>query len=330
MNPLLEVRQVDVHFPVRGGVFRRAVAKVHAVSDVSFVLRTGETLGIVGESGCGKTTLGRVIVGLYRPSAGQILFDGIDQTTLEGVARMQLRRQVQMVFQDPFGSLNPRMTVVDILTEPLRLHRLGDATERRERVVSMLSRVGLDSEYLHRFPHEFSGGQRQRICLARSLMLEPRLVVADEPVSALDVSVRSQVLNLLVALQRDLGLALVFVSHDLTVVKYISDRVAVMYLGRIVEIADSETIYRDAQHPYTMALLDAIPKPDPRRRASAALLEGEPPSPINPPSGCVFHTRCRFAEERCVRERPELKTTVGSEDHLVACHFAGELNGERR
>ena len=325
MTPLLEVRQVDVHFPVHGGVFRRAIAKVHAVTEVSFTLNAGETLGIVGESGCGKTTLGRAIVGLYSPSAGQILFDGVDLATLDRSARKARCRQVQMVFQDPFGSLNPRMMVGDILTEPLALHRLGNPAQRRERVASMLQRVGLRAEHMHRFPHEFSGGQRQRIGLARALMLAPKLVIADEPVSALDVSVRSQVLNLLVELQRELGIAYIFVSHDLTVVKYISDRVAVMYLGRIVEIADSEAIYRDPQHPYTLALLDAIPRSGTRRHAPVELLEGEPPSPTKPPEGCAFHTRCRFARDRCAKERPALHSHDGSQRHQVACHFAGEL-----
>ena len=325
MTALLEARDVKMHFPVMGGLIRHRVGSVFAVDGVSFSLERGKTLGIVGESGGGKSTLGRAVVRLYRPTAGSIRFDGQEISNLPASDLVPLRRRMQMIFQDPYSSLNPRKSIRSTLEEPLRIHGIGDAAERFERITRLLEKVGLRRDDLHKFPHEFSGGQRQRIGIARALVLEPELIVADEPVSALDVSIQSQVLNLLAALQRELGLTYVFISHDLTVVKYVSDRVAVMYLGRIVEIADAPSIYAHPAHPYTQALLSALPIADPRRRADRQLLEGDVPNPSQPPAGCAFHTRCPHVRDICKQQAPALETLTGESDHDAACHFAQEL-----
>ena len=309
-------------------MLQRPVGQVYAVNDVSFELRAGETLGIVGESGCGKTTLGRALVRLYEPTAGRVRFEGRDVGALEGEALKQLQADIQMVFQDPYTSLNPRRTIERTLEEPLLLHGVRSKDERRARVRRLLRTVGLRETDLPKYPHEFSGGQRQRIGIARALVLEPKLVIADEPVSALDVSIQSQVLNLLSELQEQQGLTYIFISHDLTVVKYISDRVAVMYLGRIVELADSDDIYASPRHPYTRALLAAVPVPDPSRARRDEPLEGDVPNPSAPPPGCPFHTRCRYAEARCRSELPSLQPAPDDPSHLVACLRADELQEE--
>jgi oligopeptide/dipeptide ABC transporter ATP-binding protein len=328
VSELLEVEGLDVHFPILGGVLQRQVGRVYAVNDVSFSLRAGETLGIVGESGCGKTTLGRALVRLYEPTAGRVRFEGRDIATLEGGELKRLRADMQMVFQDPYTSLNPRRTIARTLEEPLALHGVQSRDERRARVRRLVETVGLHESDLAKYPHEFSGGQRQRIGIARALILEPKLVIADEPVSALDVSIQSQVINLMTELQRERGLTYIFISHDLTVVKYISDRVAVMYLGRIVELADSDAIYANPRHPYTRALLAAVPVPDPTREPHEEPLAGDVPNPSAPPPGCPFHTRCRFAVDRCRSELPSLDAAAQDPTHLVACHLADELEQE--
>ncbi len=327
MTKLLEVESLDMHFPITGGVLRRRVGAVYAVSGVTFTLDEGETLGIVGESGCGKTTLGRAIVRLYEPTAGTIRFRGHEISHLSTEELKQLHREMQMVFQDPYGSLNPRMSVQRCLEEPLAIHGMGSSEERRSKVRELVELVGLRTDDLHKFPHEFSGGQRQRIGIARALVLEPRLVVADEPVSALDVSVQSQVINLMRELQERLSLTYIFISHDLTVVKYIADRIGVMYLGHLVELAASGQLYERPAHPYTRALLSAVPRLEPQRAGGEReRLEGDLPSPKNPPPGCVFHTRCRFAQDVCRVEVPELRPFDGDPSHLVACHLAEEID----
>lgn len=329
MTPLLEVEHLDVHFPIRGGLLRREVGRVYAVNDVSFVLAPGETLGIVGESGCGKTTLGRALVRLIEPTAGAVRFEG--HTLVEGsrAELKALRRNMQMVFQDPYTSLNPRRSIERTLEEPLLLHGVRDASERTRTVAQLMDTVGLRKSDLPKYPHEFSGGQRQRIGIARALVLDPKLVIADEPVSALDVSIQSQVLNLLVELQQQRGLTYIFISHDLTVVKYISDRVGVMYLGRLVELASADAIYEQPKHPYTRALLAALPIPDPTRRNRGEPLEGDVPNPSAPPPGCAFHTRCPHVIDRCRTELPKLAATAaGQTSHLVACHRADELSAK--
>lgn len=328
MSALLQVDKLNMHFPIRGGVLRRTRSQVYAVNDVSFELETGETLGIVGESGCGKTTLGRALVRLYEPTSGSVRFQGQDISSLAGEALKSVRGNLQMVFQDPYTSLNPRRSIERTLEEPLVLHGMRSKAERRLRVRSILETVGLRTSDLSKYPHEFSGGQRQRIGIARALILEPRLVIADEPVSALDVSIQSQVLNLMVELQRERGLTYIFISHDLTVVKYISDRVAVMYLGRIVELADADDIYAKPRHPYTQALLAAVPSPDPRRPNRQDHLEGDVPNPSDPPPGCPFQTRCRLAVDRCRSELPVLEATPDTASHLVACLRADEIQQE--
>jgi oligopeptide/dipeptide ABC transporter ATP-binding protein len=332
MEKLLEVRNLDMHFPIRGGVLKRQVGKVYAVNDVSFELQEGETFGVVGESGCGKSTLGRAIVRLYDPTAGQVIYRDKDIAPLRRKDLKTFRREIQMVFQDPYASLNPRMTIKDILLEPFQLHNILKPKERLEKVKELVKLVGLRVGDINKFPHEFSGGQRQRIGIARALALNPSVIVCDEAVSALDVSIQSQVLNLLNDLQKKLNLTYIFISHDLTVVKYISDRVAVMYLGRIVELADADDIYDHPLHPYTKALLSAVPVPDPRRKAQSEALEGDVPSPSNPPSGCAFHTRCKYAQERCKVERPILREWEGAtkNEHRVACHFAEDIFKEAR
>jgi len=338
--PLLEVKGLKMHFPVREGLFLRAKRSNRAVDGLDLSLAAGETLGLVGESGCGKSTLGKCIVRLYRPTAGQILFQGLDLAHAKGAALKAQRRQLQMIFQDPVESLNARHTVADIIAEPLVIHRIGDAHSRQRKVRELLDRVGLPANAAERFPFEFSGGQRQRIGIARAIALGPRLIVCDEPVSALDVSIQSQVLNLLLELQRDLGLSYLFIAHNLAVVKHVSDRVAIMYLGKIVELADADEIYRNPRHPYTRALISAIPEPDPRRTTSKQriVLTGDVPSPINPPNGCAFHPRCPHATERCKLEAPALRPADSSETtpavanahavnisptahHHLACHY---------
>ncbi len=320
--PLLAVRGLSKHYSVTGGFLAREIARVHAVDDINLDIERGETLGLVGESGCGKSTTGRCIMRLIEPSAGTISFEGRDVTHIDGEDLRRLRRDMQIIFQDPFASLNPRHTVAGIVGEALVIHRL--ATGRRqieERVVQLLETVGLRSDHLNRFPHEFSGGQRQRIGIARALAVEPKLLVCDEAVSALDVSVQAQVINLLEDLQDKFALTYLFIAHDLSVVEHISTRVAVMYLGRIVEVAPARALYDNPRHPYTRALLSTVPIPDPKLKRKRLVLTGEPPNPFNPPSGCHFRTRCPLAEPRCGEIAPALLETMPG--HMVACHVTG-------
>jgi oligopeptide transport system ATP-binding protein len=315
---LLKAENVVKHFPIYGGVLSRQVAAVKAVQDVSFELKKGETLGLVGESGCGKSTLGRCLIRLIDPSGGRILFKGEDITQAQGERLRQLRKDVQIIFQDPYASLNPRMTIGAILEEPLLIHNLfPDSANRKKRILELVDLVGLRPEHLARYPHEFSGGQRQRVGIARALAVNPELIICDEPVSALDVSIQAQVINLLMDLQKRLGLTYVFIAHDLKVVEHVSTRVAVMYLGRIVEMADAEELYRNPQHPYTKALLSAIPVPDPKPRDQRIILTGDVPSPINPPTGCHFNPRCPIATDDCRKMAPQLRET--STKHFVSC-----------
>ncbi|MCC7257668.1 MAG: dipeptide ABC transporter ATP-binding protein [Gammaproteobacteria bacterium] len=320
-TPLLEVRDLRKHFPIRGGLFRRIVGQVKAVDGVSFTLAPGRTLGLVGESGCGKSTLGRAILQLQRPTSGQVLLHGEDLAALTPPELRARRRQMQIIFQDPYASLNPRRTVGQAIREPLDVHRIGTARERAKRVAELLDVVGLGPAVQDRYPHEFSGGQRQRIGIARALALNPAFIVADEPVSALDVSVQSQVLNLSARLQREHGIAFLFVSHDLAVIQHVSDDIAVMYLGRIVELGPGGAICREPRHPYTQALLSAVPVPDPQQRRARILLPGEIPSPARPPPGCPFHPRCPLAEARCRETVPVLRSVAeGDGGRQVACH----------
>jgi peptide/nickel transport system ATP-binding protein len=320
-GPLLQVRDLKVHFPVRGGLLGRVRGVVKAVDGVGFDVVRGETLGLVGESGCGKSTLGRALLRLVEPTAGSIRFDGQVLTGQSQRRLRPLRRRMQLVFQDPYASLNPRMTVRDILGEPFAIHGLARERGEREReVTALVDAMGLPREALDRYPHEFSGGQRQRIGIARAIALRPDLVVADEPISALDVSIQAQIVNLLVDLQRERGLTYVFIAHDLKVVEYVSTRVAVMYLGRIVELAPAAQLYRRPHHPYTQALLSAVPVPDPGRARTRLLVPGEPPSPLSPPSGCAFHPRCPHVMERCRRESPSLLPL--GDGHAAACFLA--------
>ena len=318
-HALLEITDLVKHYPVRTGVLRRAAGTVHAVDGVSFSLGVGETLGLVGESGCGKSTVARSVLRLIEPTSGSIRIDGTDITHLSKTALRPHRRAMQIVFQDPFASLNPRMTAGDIVGEPLIVHKLATGAEKQARVAKLFEQVGLRPDQMRNYPHQFSGGQRQRICIARALALDPRLIVCDEPVSALDVSIQAQIINLLEDLQAEFGLTYLFVAHDLSVVRHISDRVAVMYLGKIVEITDRKSLYEDPQHPYTKALLSAVPIPDPvvEARREHTVLGGEVPSPLNPPAGCVFHPRCPMAVERCKQDRPELRELRPG--HWVAC-----------
>jgi oligopeptide transport system ATP-binding protein len=321
--PLLEVRNLVKHFPVGGGFLGRGAGLVRAVDDVSFTIRRGETLGLVGESGCGKTTTGRAILQLERPTSGQVLFEGRDLTLLGEVELRDMRRRMQVIFQDPYSSLNPRMTVGQMLAEPLAVHGIvRESAGRAARVRELLERVGLLPQHAFRYPHELSGGQRQRVGIARALAMEPTLIVCDEPVSALDVSIQAQIINLLEDLQRELGLTYLFIAHDLAVVRHISDRIVVMYLGKIVEIADRRALYENPQHPYTKALLAAVPIPDPEleARRERVVLGGEVPSPLSPPPGCVFHPRCPIAVDRCAREVPELREIQPG--HRAACILA--------
>ncbi len=320
---LLEVDNLVKHFPVGGGAFAGPGGTVRAVDGVSFTLKRGETLGLVGESGCGKTTTGRCILQLERPTSGRVLFDGVDLAAIDAVALRAVRRRVQVIFQDPYSSLNPRMTVGQILAEPLKVHGIIRSRSAREaRVRELLEQVGLLPQHARRYPHQLSGGQRQRVGIARALAMEPELIVCDEPVSALDVSIQAQIINLLEDLQSRLGLTYLFIAHDLSVVRHISDRVAVMYLGRIVELADRAALYEDPLHPYTRALLSAVPIPDPDVEATRerTVLRGEVPSPLKPPSGCVFHPRCPIAVERCTAEIPPLREIRPG--HWAACHLA--------
>jgi oligopeptide transport system ATP-binding protein len=322
--PLIDVRNLKKYFPVKKGVFSRVVAHVRAVDDISFSLAPGETLGLVGESGCGKTTVGRSLLRLIEPTSGEVRYGETDLLGLPPAELRRYRRDLQIIFQDPYSSLNPRMTVGAIVAEGLSIHSIGDKAGRMDVVRDTLRKVGLDPDYINRYPHEFSGGQRQRIGIARALVLNPKFIVCDEPVSALDVSVQSQVVNLLVDLKAQFGIAYLFISHDLRVVKYISDRVAVMYLGEIVETAKSEDIYARPLHPYTTALLSSVPQPDPEKRRTRIILQGDVPSPINPPSGCRFHPRCPAAVKGiCDVLVPKMKDYAG---HQAACHVV-EQNG---
>ncbi len=316
---LIEVRNLKKYFPVYGGVLRRVQAWVKAVDDVSFTVRKGECLGLVGESGCGKTTVGRSVLRLIPATSGSVLFEGRDVFSMQGAELKQLRREMQIIFQDPYSSLDPRMPVGESVAEGLKAHGMQDARQRQEIAAEMLHRVGLESYHARRYPHEFSGGQRQRIGIARALALQPKFIVCDEPVSALDVSIQAQVLNILRDLQQDFHFTYMFIAHNLSVVEHISDRVAVMYLGKIAEVADRETLYRSPQHPYTQALMSAIPVPQPDMQRRQIILTGDVPSPLHPPSGCRFHTRCSLAYDRCQVEEPPL-LDLGA-DHLVACHL---------
>ena len=320
---LLEVRDVVKHYPVTGGIFLRQIASVKAVDGVSLGILPGETLGLVGESGCGKSTLGRIILRLEEPTRGDILFQGESILGYDAKKMRKLRREMQIIFQDPFSSLNPRKSVAHIVGEPLFVHGMTDRQEREARVLELLQVVGLKKEHMRRYPHQFSGGQRQRIGVARALALNPKLIICDEAVSALDVSIRGQVINLLQDLQKEFGLTYLFISHDLSVVEHISDRVAVMYLGKLVELTNAETLYKTPLHPYTQALLSAAPIPDPRRKKKRVILTGDVPSPISPPPGCRFHTRCLYAKEICRDQEPPLREV--RIDHFAACIFAEEI-----
>ncbi len=316
---LLEVKNLYKKFPIKGGLLGREVGAVNAVNNVSFSIKRGETLGLVGESGCGKTTLGRSILRLIEPSAGQVIFDGTDVTTLGPDKMREIRRRMQIIFQDPYASLNPRMTVGSILSEPMEIHKLNEGKDnRRKRLHQLLDYVQLPKDALNKYPHEFSGGQRQRVCIARALAVEPEFIVCDEPVSALDVSVQAQVVNLLMDLQKELKLTYLFIAHDLKVVEYISTRVAVMYLGNVIEVAEAHELYGDSKHPYTRALFSAIPHPDPTRARDRIILEGDIPSPMNPPTGCHFHPRCWKASEDCRKAYPDTTKLTGT--HEFRCY----------
>jgi oligopeptide/dipeptide ABC transporter ATP-binding protein len=325
---LLDVTKLKMYFPVYGGIFRHKIAKVHAVDGVTFSIQPGETLGLVGESGCGKTTVGRCMVGLYKPSDGEVCFEGKALLKMNREQMQAVRRNLQIIFQDPFESLNSRHTVGEILEEPFIIHRIGAKAQRKAEVLNLLSKVGLPENTVNRFPHEFSGGQRQRISIARAIALSPKLIICDEPVSALDVSIQSQVINLLLTLQKEMGLSYLFITHDLSVVKHVSDQIAVMYLGKIVEQAQADALYSKPAHPYTRALISAIPIPDPSKRSKRMVLKGDVPSPINPPEGCRFQTRCLYAQKRCRTEEPVLRFAPHCKNgryHRVACHRAEEI-----
>lgn len=320
---ILEVQSVEKKFAIRGGVFYRTIGHVHAVSGVSLKIPRAMTVGVVGESGCGKTTLARTLARLCKPTSGQIIFDGQDITKMTRKELQPIRREVQMVFQDPYESLNARHSIQEILKEPFKIHNVGTKSERREKIAHLMERVGLNPQMRRRYPHEFSGGQRQRIGIARALCLNPKLVICDEPVSALDVSIQSEILNLFVELQKELGLTYLFIAHNLSVVKHISDYIAVMYLGKVVEYAAAKTLYEQPLHPYTKVLLGSIPDLNFRKKKITTKISGEIPSPITPPSGCRFHTRCPVAKDLCKQQEPQLKKVEGLNTE-VACHFAGE------
>jgi peptide/nickel transport system ATP-binding protein len=317
IEPILQVRDLATHFPVKKGAFGRVVGTVKAVDGVSFDIHRGETLGLVGESGCGKSTLGRSILRLIEPTAGSVRFEGQELTALSAKELRPLRRKMQLIFQDPYASLDPRMKVREIVGEGLAIHRLASGQAREKKVADLLARMGMGSDSLDRYPHEFSGGQRQRIGIARSLAVGPELVIADEPISSLDVSIQAQIVNLLLDLQRELGLTYLFIAHDLKIVEYVSTRVVVMYLGKIVEMADAAELYRRPKHPYTQALLSAVPIPDPERKRERIILPGDVPSPANPPIGCPFHTRCPYVFARCRTEIPPMYRLAGG--HLASC-----------
>ncbi|HWR43541.1 dipeptide ABC transporter ATP-binding protein [Sporomusa sp.] len=317
-NHLLEVRNLKKYFPVRGGIFGKITGQIRAVDDVSFAIRSGETLGLVGESGCGKSTTGLLVLRLIEPTAGEVMFEGLDVAKLNKTELKNFRRQAQIVFQDPYASLNPRMAVGDIIGEPLMLHQLAAGPDRTKRVEKLLSLVGLGRQHAGRYPHEFSGGQRQRIGIARALAVNPKLVVCDEPVSALDVSIQSQILNLLVELQQEMGLTYLFIAHGLNVIKHISDRIGVMYLGKMVELAEGGELIANPLHPYTRTLLSAIPLPQPGIKRNRIILQGDVPSPANPPPGCRFHTRCPECQAICSQEEPVFREING---RFVACHL---------
>jgi len=319
MEELLSVTDLKVHFPIKKGIFSRIIGYVYAVDGISFALKKGETVGLVGESGCGKTTTGMAILRLIEPTAGKVIFDGMDVSHMTKSQLQSLRRQMQIIFQDPYSSLNPRMTVNHIIGDPMDIHGVYQGREREERIAYLLEKVGLTAEQGRRYPHEFSGGQRQRIGIARALALNPRLIIGDEPVSALDVSIQAQIINLLIDLQGEFGLSYIIIAHDLAVVEHLCDRIAVMYLGKIVEAASYRDLYRDAKHPYTQALLSAVPVPDPRKARGKQVLTGDVPSPINPPPGCHFHPRCPHRMEPCDRAEPILKDIGGH--HYVACYL---------
>jgi oligopeptide transport system ATP-binding protein len=326
-QPLLQVKNLKKYFPIKGGILSKTVGHVQAVDDISFDLYPGETVGLVGESGCGKSTAAQTILRLIEPTGGEVFFEGQDILKLGKKPMRALRRQMQIIFQDPYASLNPRMTVASIVGEPLEIHKIAKGRAKEERVANILEKVGLRPEHMRRYPHEFSGGQRQRIGIARALALNPKLIIGDEPVSALDVSIQAQVINLLEDLQREFNLTYLIIAHDLSVVEHISDRVAVMYLGKIVELATDRELYENPSHPYTEALLSAVPRPDPSIKKQRIILPGDVPSPINPPSGCRFHTRCLYAKADCKTVEPPLQD-IG-DGHYVACHYWKEVQAKR-
>lgn len=327
-EPLLNVKNLKMHFPIVRGFLRKVIGNVRAVDDVNLVVYPGETLGLVGESGCGKTTVGRCIMRVYDPTGGEVMYKNragkvVNIAKIPNSQLKPYRRELRMIFQDPYASLNPRMTVMDIVGEPLTVHGIAHGKELEDRVADLLKRVGLRPEYMRRYPHAFSGGQRQRIGVARALALDPQLVICDEAVSALDVSVQAQVLNLLQTLQRDFNLTYIFISHDLSVVEYIADRVAVMYVGKLVEVTETRELFASPMHPYTEALLSAVPNPDPRRRSERVVLEGDVADPAHPPTGCYFHPRCRYAKDNCKVDAPALREITPG--HYAACHYAEQL-----